>query len=64
MTFRDVLQIKQTQYEHLCHLLMPVIEKKNNAMRRSITCEENLSRTLRVLATGSLLGSLNGDHCT
>lgn len=48
----NYLRMDEETYLELLHLVTPFIEKKDTHLRKSISCHERLTATLRYLATG------------
>ena len=46
-------------FEELLNLVTPMLQKKRTSMRKPLTVEEKLARTLRFLATGESYNSIN-----
>ena len=51
-SFRRLLRMDSTAFDHLVHLVTPLIERQNTNMRKCIAPDERLNITLRFLATG------------
>jgi hypothetical protein len=50
--FRNYLQMNDTTFDHLLNMVEPYVTKENIVMRPSVSPEEHLSATFRLLATG------------
>ncbi|KAJ8927999.1 hypothetical protein NQ314_019465, partial [Rhamnusium bicolor] len=61
--FRSYLRMDETSFRHLLNMLEVHLKKQDTIMRESISPEERLVVTLRILATGRSYEDLNFSTC-
>ena len=58
LSYRNILRMNPTQFDCLLQMVHDMIQRKDTKLRRSITAQTKLEITLRYLASGDSLRSL------